>query len=93
MSKPHAEYSHEDDDYRGLYVKLPIGWSSDWNGDEVGYPDVPVVGLYIWEGVNMYINMDNMKVLESWVDEDELDSGYLYVDYDAGDSPYEREDV
>lgn len=23
-----------------------LRWSSDWNGDEVGYPDSGVVGLY-----------------------------------------------
>ena len=23
-----------------------LAWSSDWNGDEVGYPDIGVVGFY-----------------------------------------------
>ena len=23
-----------------------LGWSSDWNGDEVGYPESDIVGLY-----------------------------------------------
>lgn len=50
-----------------------IHWSSDWNGYEVGYDYVDVVGLYSSEklGVDMYINAENGEVLEimAWEDE------------------------
>ena len=42
-------------------------WHSDWNGDEVGYPDVNVVGLYEFvnsETVYAYIDLENNKILE-----------------------------
>lgn len=48
-------------------------WSSDWNGDEVGYDDRNVIGLYVWENefsgeqVNFYIDMETMEILEFWV--------------------------
>lgn len=43
-----------------------LGWSSDWNGDEVGYDDVDVVGLYMLNGTDygFYINMETMQILE-----------------------------
>lgn len=49
-------------------------WSSDWNGYEVGYPDVPVVGLYRdTEETNHYIDIEKNEILESWKDDDEDD--------------------
>ena len=49
-------------------------WSSDWNGDEVGYPDSCVVGLYSQERedgrYSFYIDMETYKVLDFWKDED-----------------------
>ena len=51
-----------------------LGWSSDWNGDEVGYPDSGVVGLYSQErddGVySFYIDVETYRVLDFWKDED-----------------------
>jgi len=43
-----------------------LGWSSDWNGDEVNYPDSNVVGLYMMKDSDfgMYIDMETMKILE-----------------------------
>ena len=43
-----------------------LGWSSDWNGDEVGYPECEVVGLYTWKDkdIDMYIDMSTMRILE-----------------------------
>lgn len=50
-----------------------LGWSSDWNGYELGYDHIPVVGLYhiletdIW----VYINTEDCTVLEAWREEEE----------------------
>lgn len=46
-----------------------LRWQSDWSGYEVGYPDVPVVGLYTSDGlgVDLYVNTetgDVIKILE-----------------------------
>ena len=52
-----------------------LAWSSDWNGDEVGYPESDVVGLYSQErddGVySFYIDVETYKVLDFWKDEEE----------------------
>lgn len=51
-----------------------LGWSSDWGGDEVGYPESEVVGLYSQERddgcYSFYIDMETYKVLDFWKDED-----------------------
>ena len=52
-------------DYRKLH------WSSDWNGDEVGFPDSLVVGYYRYHDLNMYIDTETDTVLELWFDEEE----------------------
>ena len=43
-----------------------LHWRSDWNGDEVGYPDVLVVGLYTSYalGCDFYIDTETGDVLE-----------------------------
>lgn len=48
-----------------------IHWSSDWNGDEVGFPKVNVVGLYTYYDLNLYINMETLEILEAWFYEEE----------------------
>lgn len=52
-------------------------WQSDWNGDEVGYPEVEVVGLYMQERDDavyyFYIDVENNRLLEFWVDPDSLE--------------------
>lgn len=60
-----------DNGVSGAYFTLVagLGWSSDWDGEDVGYPEVPVVGLYTWGALNFYINTENGQVLESWSDE------------------------
>lgn len=49
-----------------------LGWQSDWNGDEVGYPEVGVVGLYSQErddgSYSFYIDVETGKVLDFWKD-------------------------
>lgn len=52
-----------------LFRKLR--WSSDWNGYEVGFPDVDVVGYYTYYDLNFYIDMETLSILEAWFDEDE----------------------
>ena len=50
-----------------------LAWSSDWNGDEVGFPNSEVVGLYSQErddgGYSFYLDMETYKVLDFWKDE------------------------
>jgi hypothetical protein len=50
-------------------------WSSDWMGDEVGFPESEVVGLYSSrENPNQYfyIDMESLDILEEWeIDDDE----------------------
>lgn len=50
-----------------------LHWYSDWNGDEVGYPDIPVVGLYYSDTLNVsiYLNTETTEVLEIWTEVDE----------------------
>lgn len=50
-------------------------WQSDWNGDEVGFDDVEVVGLYSNQRSDgkeyyYYIDMEKMIILDFWVAED-----------------------
>lgn len=42
-----------------------LHWYSDWNGDEVGFPNVDVVGLYGSDelGTDFYVNSENGEVL------------------------------
>ena len=60
---------------RALIELTNLAWSSDWNGDEVGYPEVGVVGLYSQErddGVySFYIDMETNHILEFWKEEEE----------------------
>lgn len=43
-----------------------LHWQSDWCGDEVGYDDVEIVGLYTAHhlGVDIYLNAETGIVLE-----------------------------
>jgi hypothetical protein len=51
-----------------LQFNKDLLWESDWNGDEVGFPWVDVVGLYRLAGtsVYLYIDMSKNKILEAW---------------------------
>jgi hypothetical protein len=48
-------------------------WSSDWNGDEVGFDDIDVVGLYSFPNTEIYIyvNVENGVILDIWNGEEE----------------------
>ena len=52
-----------------------LAWSSGWNGDEVGYPESDVVGLYSQERDDgcyyFYIDMDTNMVLDFWKEEED----------------------
>lgn len=59
--------------YNMLEIELTdLVWSSDWNGDEVGYPESGVVGLYSQEredgSYSFYIDMETGRVLDFWKD-------------------------
>lgn len=50
-----------------VWIKLKrLRWQSDWNGYEVGFEDVEVVGLYQLEDteIMMYINAETGEILE-----------------------------
>lgn len=48
-------------------------WSSDWNGDEVGFDDVLVVGLYSVPDtpIMYYVDTESGEVLDAWADGEE----------------------
>ena len=50
-----------------------LAWSSDWDGDDVGYPKSEIVGMYSQERddgrYRFYIDMDTGRVLGFWKDE------------------------
>ena len=50
-----------------------LHWSSDWNGYEVGYPEISVVGLYTdkKEPYAYYINTETGEVLDAWTEDEE----------------------
>lgn len=52
-----------------MNLKVDTHWNSDWNGYEVGYPDVLVVGLYslaINPEIYFYVDMETLDILEAW---------------------------
>lgn len=52
-------------DYRKLH------WLSDWDGSDVGFPDINVVGYYMYGELNLYIDTETEHVIELWFDEEE----------------------
>ena len=46
-------------------------WQSDWNGDDVGFDDVLVVGLYSVPNtpISYYVDTENGYVLDAWAEE------------------------
>lgn len=46
--------------------------SSDWNGEDVGFPESVVVGLYTsmnenGDELNLYVDYDTGEILDFWV--------------------------
>lgn len=56
-----------------LEYNKDLFWESDWNGYEVGFDNVEVVGLYRLKNSNVhfYIDMMTDKILEAWGYSDE----------------------
>lgn len=56
----------------GVYLEYNIDllWQSDWDGQEVGFDDINIVGLYTLKEttINFYIDMESNKILTSWDD-------------------------
>lgn len=48
-----------------------LHWQSDWNGYEVGFDEVEIVGCYSQGPHNYYIDIENSMVLEHWENEDD----------------------
>lgn len=48
-------------------------WESNWDGHEVGFDDVAIVGLYRLKDSNVYFNIDmsTNTILEAWGYQDE----------------------
>lgn len=57
-------------------VSVKMLWSSDWNGEEVGYPESTIVSLYTTESeegktLYLYVDIENNKILDFWIDDEE----------------------
>ena len=52
-------------------------WQSDWNGYEVGYDDIDVVGLYSMKKypIDVYMDYETGNILEAWSFNEEVDNG------------------
>lgn len=52
--------------FGGLELNKHWMWQSDWNGDEVGFDDVLVVGLYSLRGTSWcaYLDMETGEILQ-----------------------------
>lgn len=47
-------------------------WNSDWDGDELGYEGVPVIGYYtVDDDLGLYINTETGEILEAFDETDE----------------------
>ena len=52
-----------------------LKWESDWSGDEVGFNDVDIVGLWtliLTDGRMVHMNIDysTNTILDSWLNEE-----------------------
>ncbi len=49
-------------------------WSSDWSGDEVGFEESNIVGLYSVKDsdIDLYIDMETMKILQIFCNNEHL---------------------
>ena len=57
-------------------VTVKMLWSSDWNGEEVGYPESTIVSLYTAENeegktLYLYVDIESNKILDFWIDDEE----------------------
>lgn len=54
-----------------INIPIKVAWSSDWNGYEVGFDEVEVVGLYSFQDYDgchysMYVDVEHNEILEIW---------------------------
>ena len=64
-----------DEDYNFEVDWSIIHWWSDWSGEDVGRDDVLIVGYYAlkdFPNVEIYIDVENERILEAWLVEDEI---------------------
>jgi hypothetical protein len=59
-----------------IEFEFGLAWQSDFAGDEVGYPEIDIVGIYNLEAGDGYtytflINMDDERILEIYKDDEE----------------------
>jgi len=59
-----------------IEFEFGLAWQSDFAGDEVGYPEIDIVGIYTLEAGDGYtytflINMDDERILEIYKDDEE----------------------
>jgi len=50
-----------------------LHWCSDWNGDEVDYPERNVIGLYVFKAninIHCYVDAETMEILDVWEEEE-----------------------
>ena len=52
-----------------------LHWQSDWNGDEVGYNDIGIVGLYtsVNLGIDVYLDAETGEILEVMPNEEDIE--------------------
>lgn len=46
-------------------------WQSDFDSEDLGFPAGNVVGYFMYKDVNFYIDANNGRVLEVWIDEED----------------------
>ena len=59
-----------------VLLNLPeLKWQSDWDGEDVGFIDTNVVGMYTQNrddgDYSFYIDMETMNVLDFWKEDTE----------------------
>lgn len=48
-----------------------LHWQSDWDPEDLGYEGEFVIGLYTYHDLNLYINIENLEILEAWFNDEE----------------------
>lgn len=46
-------------------------WICDFNGHELGYPEVDVVSIYNYKGLDIIINSNDSRILKIMIEEDD----------------------
>ena len=59
-----------------LKIRLEgLVWQSDWDGEEVGFPEIGVIGYYTSPmedyTLTLYIDMSDMRIVDLWVNHDD----------------------